>query len=90
MQPNYIKEYLAPSQLKETEFNGDYSDEVVTLSRYLDVEVPDICRGVLDLIEHLPSHKIMYVTKICRDFYANMESIIKNYITTGDNFDIKN
>lgn len=90
LQPNYIKEYLAPSQLKENKFNEDYSDEVVTLSRYLDVEVPDICRGVLDLIEHLPSRKIMYVTKICRDFYANMESIIKNYITTGDNFDIKN
>ena len=63
----------------------DYSDEVVTLSRYLDVEVPDICRGVLDLIEHLPSHKISYVTKICRDFYAKMESIIRHYTMTGDN-----
>lgn len=63
----------------------DYSDEVVTLSRYLDVEVPDICRGVLDLIEHLPSHKISYATKICRDFYTNMENIIENYIMTGDN-----
>lgn len=73
--------------LNEALFNEDYSDEVVTLSRYLDVEVPDICSGVLDLIEHLPSHKIVYITKICRDFYANMESIIKNYTMTGDNFD---
>ena len=63
----------------------DYSDEVVTLSRYLDVEVPDICREVLDLIEHLPSYKISYATKICRDFYANMENIINNYTMTGDN-----
>lgn len=63
----------------------DYSDEVVTLSRYLDVEVPDICREVLDLVEHLPSHKISYVTKICRDFYAKMESIIRHYTMTGDN-----
>lgn len=63
----------------------DYSDEVDTLRRYLDVEVPDICREVLDLIEHLPSHKISYATKICRDFYTNMENIIKNYTMTGDN-----
>lgn len=63
----------------------DYSDKVFTLSRYLDVEVPDICREVLDLIEHLPSYKISYATKICRDFYANMENIINNYIMTGDN-----
>lgn len=63
----------------------DYSDEVVTLRRYLDVEVPDICREVLDLVEYLPSHKISYATKICRDFYANMENIIKNYTMTGDN-----
>lgn len=73
--------------LNEALFNEDYSDDVVTLSRYLDVEVPDICGGVLDLIEHLPSHKIVYITKICRDFYAKMESIIKNYTMTGDNFD---
>lgn len=63
----------------------DYSDEVDTLRRYLDVEVPDICREVLDLIEHLPSHKISYATKICRDFYTNMENIINNYTMTGDN-----
>ena len=73
--------------LNEALFTEDYSDEVVTLSRYLDVEVPDICSGVLDLIEHLPSHKIVYITKICRDFYAKMESIITNYTMTGDNFD---
>ena len=73
--------------LNEALFTEDYSDEVITLSRYLDVEVPDICSGVLDLIEHLPSHKIVYITKICRDFYAKMESIIKNYTMTGDNFD---
>lgn len=73
--------------LNEALFTEDYSDEVVTLSRYLDVEVPDICSGVLDLIEHLPSHKIVYITKICRDFYAKMESIIKNYTMTDDNFD---
>lgn len=73
--------------LNEALFTEDYSDEVVTLSRYLDVEVPDICSGVLDLIEHLPSHKIVYITKICRDFYAKMESILKNYTMTDDNFD---
>ena len=73
--------------LNEALFTEDYSDEVITLSRYLDVEVPDICSGVLDLIEHLPSHKIVYITKICRDFYAKMESIVKNYTMTGDNFD---
>lgn len=73
--------------LNEALFREDYSDDVITLSRYLDVEVPDICSGVLDLIEHLPSHKIVYITKICRDFYAKMESIIKNYTMTGDNFD---
>ena len=73
--------------LNEALFREDYSDDVITLSRYLDVEVPDICGGVLDLIEHLPSHKIVYITKICRDFYAKMESIIKNYTMTGDNFD---
>ena len=73
--------------LNEALFREDYSDEVITLSRYLDVEVPDICSGVLDLIEHLPSHKIVYITKICRDFYAKMESIIKNYTMTGDNYD---
>ena len=50
--------------LNEALFTEDYSDEVITLSRYLDVEVPDICSGVLDLIEHLPSHKIVYITKI--------------------------
>lgn len=73
--------------INESLFTEDYSDDVVTLSRYLNVEVPDICSGVLDLIEHLPSQKIVYITKICRDFYAKMESIIKNYTMTGNNYD---
>lgn len=84
--PNYFKVISTQVQTDEP-LKEDYSDEVVTLSRYLDVEVPDICRGVLDLIEHLPSHKISYAAKICRDFYANMESIIKGYVMTGNNFD---
>lgn len=70
---------------KSKSIKEDYSDEVVTLSRYLDVEVPDVCREVLDLIEHLPSHKIVYITKICRDFYTKMESIISNYTITSNN-----
>ena len=84
--PNYFKVISTQVQTDEP-LKEDYSDEVVTLSRYLDVEVPDICSGVLDLIEHLPSHKISYAAKICRDFYANMESIIKGYVMTGNNFD---
>ena len=78
-------ESVGKSSTLSKSIKEDYSDEVVTLRRYLDVEVPDICREVLDLIEHLPSHKISYATKICRDFYANMENIINNYIMTGDN-----
>lgn len=78
-------ESVGKSSTLSKSIKEDYSDEVVTLSRYLDVEVPDICREVLDLIEHLPSHKISYATKICRDFYTNMENIIKNYTMTGDN-----
>lgn len=87
--PRGQKAYIAKKKTNESKsIKEDYSDEVVTLSRYLDVEVPDICSGVLDLIEHLPSHKISYATKICRDFYAKMESIIRHYTMTGDNFDV--
>lgn len=78
-------ESVGKSSTLSKSIKEDYSDEVVTLRRYLDVEVPDICREVLDLVEQLPSYKISYATKICRDFYTNMENIINNYTMTGDN-----
>ena len=70
------------SKLKE-----GLAEDAMTASRYLDFEIPEICKGVLDLIEHFPTHKLTYINKLCRDFYAKMESLIHSYTMEGDNYD---
>jgi len=70
--------------LNESLFREDFDDDKYTASRYLDVEVPDICAKVLEMLDVLPSHKAAYITKICRDFYAKLESIISSYTMTNE------
>lgn len=80
--PNKLKFKLRYDSLKE-----GLVEDAMTASRYLDFEIPEICKGVLDLIEHFPTHKFTYINKLCRDFYAKMESLIHSYTMEGDNYD---
>lgn len=70
--------------LNESLFREDFDDDKYTASRYLDMELPDICDKVLEMLDVLPSHKAAYITKICRDFYAKLESIISSYTMTNE------
>lgn len=83
---SYRDNDLKESKLKlnESLFKEDFDDDKYTASRYLDAEVPDICAKVLEMLDVLPSHKATYITKICRDFYAKIESIISSYTMTNE------
>ena len=73
---------ISKSELKE-----GIQEDAITASRYLDWEIPEICRGVLDLIEHFPTSKLTYINRLCRDFYAKMESIIHSYTMEDSTYD---
>ena len=73
---------ISKSELKE-----GIQEDAITASRYLDWEIPEICRGVLDLIEHFPTSKLTYINRLFRDFYAKMESIIHSYTMEDSTYD---
>ena len=62
--------------------NSDY----YTVIRYLDMEIPDMCRIVLDAVENMSEVQLSQVASRCRDFYNYLESKLSSKMTEAYEF----
>ncbi len=61
-------------QLKES-----VEDEAATAQRYLDVEIPDACRTLVDIIPGVPENILLSMNNRFRKFYSILEYYINGY-----------
>jgi hypothetical protein len=56
--------------------DNDLDSDQYIASRYLDIEIPDICQDTLDKIENMTAQQVKVIASKCRDFYAFLEGKI--------------
>ncbi len=59
-------------------------DEVATAQRYLDVEIPEICGDMIEIIPNMPEHRLVFVNQKLRKFHSIMEYYTNMYSSKNE------
>ena len=65
-------------QINRLDESFEDNDTKYTVERYLDVEIPDICDDVLEVIDTLRPVQLTRLEIICRKFYNDLAVLVKN------------